>query len=248
MGASNTFTRAGGGISWDVPRVISPRLAAAVAFVLAVSTLAAQAPDSAETRRLREAGLVFDEVMAAEDSAIPRGILEKADGIAVFPSVVKAGFFLGGMRGRGVLSARVANGWSAPAFMTLTGGSVGLQIGGQAVDFVFVINSRRGLEHFLGNGFKLGADASVAAGPVGRNAEAATDLQLRAEILSYSRARGLFAGVTVNGSSVRGDEDADARFYGTRLTTSQIVLDNRVDAPPSAVGDWQRVLVRHAYR
>ena len=233
---------------WGMFRRLLPGAAAIGVVVLGLSSLSAQTRDSDETRRLREAGRVFDEVMAAEDSAVPRGILAKAEGIAVFPSVVKGGFILGGMRGRGVISARTENGWSAPSFMTLTGGSLGLQIGGQAVDLVLVLNSRRGLEHLLGNEFKLGVDGSVAAGPVGRNAEASTDLQMRAEILSYSRARGLFAGVTINGSTLKDDENANQRFYGQRLTASDVVLDGRVNAPPPSVADWLRVLTRYAAR
>ncbi len=223
-------------------------LALAMAFLLVLPGLQAQSRESDESRRLHEAGTVFDEVMAAGDAAVPRAILEKAEGIAIFPGMVKAGFIFGGMRGRGVLSARTADGWSAPTFMTLTGGSFGLQIGGQAVDLILVINNRRGLEHFLGNQFKLGTDASVAAGPVGREAQAATDLQLRAEILSYSRARGLFAGVTINGSTVRTDVDANERFYGRRLTASDIALDGRADPAPSAVAEWRQILERHAPR
>ena len=120
------------------------------------------------------------------------------------------------MRGRGILSARSSaqSGWSSPAFLTLTGGSFGLQIGGQAADIILVINGQRGLENLVSNQFKIGADAGIAAGPVGRDAQAATDIQLRAQILSYSRARGLFAGVTINGSTIRQDVDANQRFYG----------------------------------
>ncbi len=149
------------------------------------------------------------------------------------------------MRGRGVLSARTASGWSAPTFMTLTGGSIGLQIGGQAADIVLVIMQRRGLESLVKNQFKFGADAAVAAGPVGRDAQAATDLQLRAEILSYSRARGLFAGVTVNGSTVRADRDANARFYGKRLDAAQIVFDGQADTR-EPVPDWVGTLDKFA--
>jgi lipid-binding SYLF domain-containing protein len=149
------------------------------------------------------------------------------------------------MRGRGVLSARGPNGWSSPAFFTLTGGSFGLQIGGQATDIILVINDQRGLENLVSNQFKIGADASAAAGPVGRDAQAATDIQLRAQILSYSRARGLFAGVTINGSTIRQDLDANQRFYGTRLTTKQIVFDGQAGSPDS-VGVWRTTLDRYS--
>lgn len=201
-------------------------LAAAVAAVLLVvpSTPHAQ-QESDEAKRLRDAATVFDEIMRAEDRAIPEAILGKAEGIAIFPSTVRAGFIVGGLRGRGILSVRGEGGWSSPAFLTLTGGSFGLQIGGQAADVILVINDRRGLENLVRNQFTLGADAAAAAGPVGRDAKAATDLQLRAQILSYSRARGLFAGVTINGSTIRQDVDANERFYGRRLETKQIVFE-----------------------
>ena len=222
-----------------------------IATVAAVAVLAGQPAaraarqESDETRRLREAATVFGEIMAAEDNAIPRALLGKADGIAIFPSTVRAGFIFGGMRGRGVLSARTDSGWSAPAFLTLTGGSVGLQIGGQAADLILVINDRRGLENLVSNQFKLGADVAVAAGPVGRDAQAATDLQLRAQILSYSRARGLFAGVTVNGSTVRPDRDANERFYGQRLETKQIVFASGPASRPEPVPVWLQTLDRY---
>jgi len=201
--------------------------------------------DDTEAKRVRDAAAIFGEIMAAEDKAIPTAILNKANGIAIFPSTVKAGFIVGGMRGRGVLSGRGTGGWSSPAFLTLTGGSFGLQIGGQAADIILVISGDRGLENLVANQFKIGADASIAAGPVGRDAQAATDIQLRAQILSYSRARGLFAGVTINGSTVRQDQDANARFYGERLTTRQIVFDGRAGSP-DPVGLWRDALVRYA--
>jgi lipid-binding SYLF domain-containing protein len=149
------------------------------------------------------------------------------------------------MRGRGVLSVRTPDGWSAPAFLTLTGGSFGLQIGGQAADIILVIYDRRGLEQLVDNQFKLGADASVAAGPVGREAQAGTDLRMRAQILSYSRARGLFAGVTINGSTIRADRDANERFYGTRLESRQILFE-RAAPTPDPVGAWLETLRRYA--
>ena len=225
-------------------------LATALAALLmaTVPTRAQQPPDSDEARRIREAITVINEVMSVPDSSIPIAIAKKAEGIAIFPGTVKAGFIFGGMRGRGVLSARTAGGWSAPSFMTLTGGSFGLQIGGQSTDIVLVIMNRRGLENFVRNQFKFGADASVAAGPVGRDAQANTDLQLRAEILSYSRARGLFAGVTINGSTVRAGRDANERFYGKRLNGAQIVLDGTEIESPTPVPEWLQTLSRHATR
>ena len=201
--------------------------------------------DKNEPKRVRDAATVFGEIMAAEDKSIPGTILNKASGIAIFPSTIKAGFVVGGMRGRGIISARGANGWSAPAFLTLTGGSFGLQIGGQAADIILVINGDRGLQNLVSNQFQIGADAAIAAGPVGRDAQAATDIQLRAQILSYSRARGLFAGVTINGSTIRQDVDANQRFYGSRLTTKQIVFEGKAGSP-DPVGLWRETLVKYA--
>jgi lipid-binding SYLF domain-containing protein len=220
--------------------------AVAAAALFGFPSLPHAQQESDEARRVREAAVVFGEIMAAEDKAIPRAILGKAEGIAIFPSTVRAGFIVGGMRGRGILSAKTQTGWSAPSFLTLTGGSFGLQIGGQAADLILVINDRRGLEKLVSNQFKLGADVAVAAGPVGRDAQAATDLQLRAQILSYSRARGLFAGVTVNGSTVRQDRDANERFYGRRLEMKQIVFGPAAGAPPEPVPLWLQTLDRYA--
>jgi lipid-binding SYLF domain-containing protein len=193
---------------------------------------------------VRDSARVFDEVMGAEDKAIPSTVLGKAEGIAILPNTIKAGFVFGGMRGRGVISVRNGGRWSAPAFLTLTGGSFGLQIGGQAADVVLVFLNRRGIESLVRNQFKVGADAAVAAGPVGRDAQAATDVQLRAEILSYSRARGVFAGVTINGSTVRQDREAQERFYGRSVDAQQILFEPQSDSP-EPVGLWLQTLERH---
>ena len=225
-------------------RWIATAVAAVVLAGLPAAPHAQQESD--EAKRLRAAAAVFGEIMSAGDKAIPRALLGKAEGIAIFPGTVRAGFVVGGMRGRGVLSARTASGWSAPAFLTLTGGSFGLQIGGQSADLILIINGRRGLENLISNQFKLGADVAVAAGPVGRDAQAATDLQLRAQILSYSRSRGLFAGVTVNGSTIRSDRDANERFYGTRLETKQLVLGSGPARRPEPVSLWLETLNRYA--
>ena len=225
-------------------RPIAPAAALAAVLLLSSFLSAQDTQNTDEAKRVRDATAVFGEIMGAEDKAIPRAILGKAEGIAIFPDTVKAGFIVGGTRGRGILSVRSATGWSAPAFMTLTGGSFGLQIGGQAADIILVINERRGLENLVRNQFKIGADASVAAGPVGRDAQAATDIQLRAQILSYSRARGLFAGVTINGSTIRQDVDANERFYGKRLETRQIVFDGAAGSP-GQVAPWLDALVAY---
>ena len=204
---------------------------------------------SDQADRIREATAVFSEIMRAPDSAITGSILKRADGIAVFSSTIKGGFIIGGHRGKGILSVRnrAADTWSTPAFLTLTGGSVGAQIGSQAVDVILVIINRRGLESLLQNQFKIGAGAAVTAGPVDRDAEASTDLQLRAEILSYSRSRGLFAGLTLRGSAIREDRDSNDDFYGRRLRTRQIVLDGEATRPQStdAVNRWLDVLEKY---
>jgi lipid-binding SYLF domain-containing protein len=211
---------------------------------LAGSALSAQ---SGEARRIREAATVLSEIMSAGDQAIPASILQKAEGIAVFPSLVKGGFIVGGQFGRGILSARDprTGAWSSPAFLTIKGGSIGAQIGGQAADLILVVQNRRGLERLVSNQFKIGADASVAAGPVGRDAGAATDIQMRAQILSYSRTRGLFAGITLNGSTIGQDRDANDRFYGMGYRTSQIVFDG-LGGGPDPVGEWKAALERYA--
>lgn len=200
-----------------------------------------------ESDRIKEAITVLDEVMAASDSSVPKSILERAEAIAVFPSLLKAGFVVGAQRGHGVISVRdpKTGAWSSPAFLTITGGSLGLQIGAQAVDLVLVVQNRRGLDQLLKNQFKVGADASVAAGPVGRDASASTDIQLRAQILSYSRTRGLFAGVTLNGSTIRQDRDANERFYGVAYRTKTIVIDHVGGAPEPSMA-WRQAVAKHA--
>jgi lipid-binding SYLF domain-containing protein len=227
-----------------------PLLAVTLTAVLTLTftTRAQEGPTSNEASRIRESIAVLNEVMSTSDTSIPSSITMKAEAIAVFPGTLKAGFIFGGMRGRGILSARNEDGWSVPTFMTLTGGSIVMQIGGQATDLVLVVMNRRGLEQFVRNQFKFGADASAAAGPVGRDAQANTDLQMRAEILSYSRARGLFAGVSINGSTVRADQDANERFYGKRLTGAQLVLDKTVVESPTPVPEWIQTLSRHITR
>ena len=218
---------------------------ALVVVALSIATLSAQSSD--ETKRLNDSVLVLQEIMAAGDKAVPKGIMEKAAGIAVFPSLLKGGFVVGGQRGHGVLSVRNKKDgtWSAPAFLTITGGSVGAQIGGQAIDLILVVQNDRGLEQLVKNQFKLGAEAGVAAGPVGREAAAATDIQMRAQILSYSRARGLFAGITLNGATIRQDRDANERFYGTAYRTGQIVFDG-LGGSPAPAATWREALAKYA--
>jgi lipid-binding SYLF domain-containing protein len=216
---------------------------------LATPTLATLSAQSAadEAKRIADSILVLEEIMSAADKAVPRSILEKAAGVAVFPSLLKGGFVVGGQRGHGILSVRDKKTglWSAPAFLTITGGSIGAQIGGQAIDLILVVNNERGLAQLVQNQFKIGADAGVAAGPVGREAAASTDIQMRAQILSYSRARGLFAGITLNGSTIKQDRDANERFYGTAYRTGQIVFEGRAGEPQSAAA-WKEALAKYA--
>ena len=212
-------------------------LAIGIAAIATTGTARVAAQNDDEARRVAAATVVLNEMRDAPDKAIPQSIYDKAEAIAIFPSVKKAGFVVGGQWGRGVISVREAQtrAWSSPAFLTLTGGSVGAQIGGTEIDLILVIMNRRGVERLLANEVKLGAEVSAAAGPVGRAAEASTDLQLRAEILSYSRSRGLFAGATVNGSAIKEDLDANMRFYGRPFSSEDIVFDRAGHAPASVV-------------
>ena len=226
-------------------RRILPLFTILFAVTAIVGPLRAQG-SSDEAKRNREAAIVLDEIMAAADKAIPASVLEKAVGIAVFPGLLKGGLGVGAQHGRGVLSARdKKGGWSNPAFLTINGGSIGLQIGLQSTDLVLVVNNQRGLEQMVRNQFKIGADVAAAAGPVGRDAGAATDIQMRAQILTYSRTRGLFAGVTLNGSTINQDKDANERFYGKPLTTSQIVFDG-MGTSNDAADAWKGTLKKYA--
>lgn len=219
-------------------------------LVVALSLLAVPvwtAEESDEVERIQESVTVLKEIMGTKDKAIPNAVLEKAEGLAVFPGTIKGGFVVGAQHGRGILSARIegSRGFSAPAFMTVQGGSFGAQIGAQAVDVVLVIMNRRGLQKLTENEFKVGVEAGVAAGPVGRDASAATDIQMRAEILSYSRSRGLFAGINLNGASIRDDKDANQRFYGKQLRTAEIIFKPMANAP-APVNEWQAALSQYA--
>ena len=194
-----------------------------------------------ETDRANEAARVLEEILSAPDKGVPEAIIEKAQAVVVIPSTVKGALLIGAQRGKGVMSVKSASGWSAPAFITLTGGSVGLQIGGQATDIVLVVVNERGIENLAQNTFKIGGDASVAAGPVGREATASTDYKLQAQILSYSRSRGLFAGVSLAGTTIRADRDANEKIYGVGYSTRNIVVERKVE--PTAVAEpWLRVL------
>ena len=183
--------------------------------------------------RLDHAGRVMHEIMAAPDKGIPEEVLEHAKCVAVVPHLLKGGFVVGAQNGRGVATCKTANGWSAPLFFSLTGGSFGLQIGVEGVDLVMIIQNQRGMRQLLSSKFELGADASVAAGPVGRHASANTDWKMEAEILTYSRARGAFAGLTLNGASIRHDEDSTRAIYGHNVSNHKI-LQGEVAMPAGA--------------
>jgi SH3 domain-containing YSC84-like protein 1 len=203
---------------------------------LAVIALPAFGQDKEEDR-VRNAGKVVKEIMDIPDD-IPQSVIDKADCVVVLPSVLKFAIGIGGSYGRGVMTCRggrhFQGRWSAPTMMALEGGSFGLQLGGQATDFVLLLMSPRSAENILTSKVKIGGDASAAAGPVGRNASAETDVTLRAEILSYSRARGLFAGISLAGSTLRPDNDANKKLYGKEVDAKAIVFDRAVPAPPSA--------------
>ena len=187
--------------------------------------------------RLQNSGMVLQEIMNIPDN-IPQSLIDKAECVIVFPSVLKAAFIVGGSYGRGAMVCRTGDNfkgpWGAPSMMALEGGSFGFQLGGQATDFVLLVMNDRGARAILDSKVKLGADASAAAGPKGRDAEADTDATLRAEVLTYSRARGLFAGISLEGSTVRPDNDANERIYGHKISAREIVLHNAAPIPPSA--------------
>jgi lipid-binding SYLF domain-containing protein len=187
--------------------------------------------------RLKNCGTVLREILDVPDD-IPQDLLDKADCVVVFPSVLKAAFIVGGNYGRGAMSCRQGDDfkgpWGAPTMMALEGGSFGFQIGGQATDFVLLVMNEGGARGILSSKVKLGADASVAAGPVGRDSSAESDVSLRAEILSYSRARGLFAGVSLEGSTIRPDNGDNRRLYGRKIPARDIVLSGIVAVPPAA--------------
>jgi lipid-binding SYLF domain-containing protein len=195
------------------------------------------ASDKKEAERLENCGTVIKEIMDIPDD-IPQDLIDKAECIIVYPSVMKAAFVIGGSYGRGAMTCRsgehFTGPWSAPSMMALEGGSIGFQIGGQATDFVLLVMNPRGARAILKSKVKLGADASVAGGPKGRTANASTDATLRAEVLSYSRARGLFAGISLEGSTVRPDDDANERVYGKNVAADDIIFKGAVAVPPPA--------------
>jgi lipid-binding SYLF domain-containing protein len=202
-----------------------------------LAEVATAADKTKDDDRLKNCGTVLREILDVPDD-IPQDLLDKADCVVVFPSVLKAAFIVGGSYGRGAMSCRQGDDfkgpWGAPTMMALEGGSFGFQIGGEATDFVLLVMNEGGARGILGSKVKLGADASVAAGPVGRDTSAESDATLRADILSYSRARGLFAGVSLEGSTIRPDNGDNRRLYGRKISARDIVLSGTVTVPPAA--------------
>ena len=199
-------------------------------------TVNAQAEENKWTRLIDESGKVLSEVQEMPDQGIPEDLLAKCQAIAAFPSTISAGFVIGGQYGQGIIMVREEGSgkWSPPAIFTIAGGSFGWQIGGQATDIVLLVMNRRSVDGLLQGKFKLGADASVAAGPVGRRAAAATDVQLKGGILSYSRSRGLFAGIKLEGAVIAQHWDGDEELYGKSLSAREILLENKARMPDSA--------------
>ncbi len=202
-------------------------------FLSLTGMVKAETTREASDERLVHAGAVLQEIMAAPDKGIPDEVLEHAKCVAVVPHLVKGGFVFGAEGGRGVATCRTPEGWSAPSFFAITGGSWGLQIGVEGIDLVMIIQDQKGMDRLIGSKFEIGADASAAAGPVGRHASADTDWKLNAEILTYSRARGVFAGVTLNGAAIRRDDDSTEAIYGSAIPTREI-LRGEVTPPAQA--------------
>jgi lipid-binding SYLF domain-containing protein len=205
------------------------------AMIFVVASAAQDSDRADDIARTQRSAQVFKEIMDTPDQGIPNDLLDRAKCIAIIPGDKKFAFILGGNYGRGVATCRTEHGWSAPVFLALEGGSVGYQIGGSSTDIVMLFMNAHALNSLLSDKFKLGADASVAAGPVGRNASAATDLKLNAEVLSYSRAKGIFAGVSLNGAVVQADKSGDRAMYGESVDRQQII-HGKVPPPSSASG------------
>ncbi len=221
------------------------RIFAALTMMLVFCSFALADERSDDLDRVQNAATILDEIMAARDRGIPEDILGSAKCVAVVPSMLKGAFFVGVNRGKGIASCRTEHGWSAPAFFVLEGGSFGFQWGGQAVDLIMLVMNESGMKHLLASKFKLGADASVAAGPVGRQAEGMTDLTMRAEVLTYSRARGVFAGVSLNGASIRQHKDDTRAFYG-RMVPFRTLLAGNLNPPPKEAAPWLAALRKYA--
>jgi lipid-binding SYLF domain-containing protein len=222
-------------------------LVTAMGLTLAPLAHAAGSDKSKAMDKVHVAAEVLKEIMDTPDKGIPRGLLSQASAVAIFPDVIKAGFVIGGKYGRGVILRHEpsTNRWSAPAFYSIGAGSLGWQIGAESTDLVLVIRHQRGVESLLKNEFTLGGDASVAAGPVGRSAQAGTDVALKSEVLSYSRSRGLFAGISLEGAKINPLNDYNKAYYGRKLTSKEILIEHKV-APPASAKQLIEELVRYS--
>jgi lipid-binding SYLF domain-containing protein len=214
---------------------------AGAALVLSTGRIGAAPND--EIKRINESISVMRDLTATPDQGIPRHLLQRAEAIVVIPDLMKGGFIVGAKHGRGVLSVRDSERrWSAPAFMKMTGGSIGWQIGVESVDVVFLVMNRGGIDDILSDKFTLGGNMAVAAGPVGRNADAATDVKLGSSILAYSRAKGLFAGASFEGASLSADKDADESFYGSKSLTTRDIIQRPPSSMPQLGSQWRTTL------
>jgi lipid-binding SYLF domain-containing protein len=200
---------------------------------------------NAETERVEKAIEVIQEIMEIPEEGIPEALLDKAYGIAILPGVIKAAYVIGGQYGKGILMVQEKKEWSHPSFITITGGSLGWQIGVQKADIILVLKSRQSIDDITQGKFTLGVDASITAGPVGRSAEASTDIELEAEIYSYSRSRGLFAGISIKGASLQIDYESNAAFYGTRMYSPQDILTKKDIEAPAIVKKLKKTLAKH---
>jgi lipid-binding SYLF domain-containing protein len=224
---------------------IGVALAALSMFLLALTATVAQAKN--EVKDVQDSANVLRTIMKIPEKGIPPALLRDAQAIVIVPDVIKGAFIVGGRHGTGVLLVREANGgWSDPVFVSLTGGSIGWQVGGTSTDVILVFKNRKGVEGLLKGKFTLGADAAVAAGPVGRSAEAATDVMLKSEILSYSRSRGLFAGVSLEGAALLIDEDATDVYYGKKGLHSSEVLAGKSGKPSAATRSLKSLLIKYS--
>src|SRR3954451_21492787 len=204
-----------------------------IAVILGLGTMSWAGGKQDAKERLTNAGQILDEVMSSPDKGIPQEVIDNAKCIAVVPNLIKGAFFFGGKHGRGVATCRTATGWSAPAFISVGGGSWGLQIGAQSIDLVMTIMNDQGMQRMLSNKFQVGGDAAAVAGPVGRHASAGTDWKADSEILTYSRAKGLFAGISLTGAVVQQDDDSTKTMY-RKMISQKTILSGSTSAPSSA--------------
>jgi SH3 domain-containing YSC84-like protein 1 len=219
------------------------QIASAGLMAVALAQPVVAADDKSEVERIEKSIAVLNELVSTPDNGIPQHILDRAEAIVVIPSLVKGGFVLGAEHGKGVMSVRnrAANNWSLPSFVAMTGGSIGWQIGVQSTDLVLLVMNKSGVDDLLKSEFKFGPDASIAAGPIGRSAQASTDPSFNSKILAYSRAKGVFAGLSVQGSSLRDDKDSNGDFYGKELTASEVFAMSPT-TPPAIATRWQETL------